>query len=66
MSQKMKGGMFCPGCNKPVIGIKNTHRLRNTVSVVAVPATVVLTLSGLKREHYVCPTCGTKVMGRKQ
>lgn len=61
MGQKTKGGMFCSNCNKPVMGVKNTHRLRNTASVVALPATNALSLVGLKSEHYVCPTCGSKV-----
>ena len=61
MGQKTKGGMFCPTCNKPVMGVKNTHRIRNAVSVGGVIATSGLSLAGSKVEGYICPNCGSKV-----
>jgi hypothetical protein len=46
--------MWCKRCG-PVLGVKNTHRVRNTGAV----------LSGAfifgKVESYYCPTCGAKV-----
>ena len=58
MGQKTKGGMWCDQCQRPTMGVKNTHRVRNAVSLVALPATNALSLGGLKSEGYVCPTCG--------
>jgi len=46
--------MWCKRCG-PVLGVKNTHRVRNTGAI----------LSGAflfgKVEGYYCPTCGAKV-----
>ena len=33
MGQKTKGGRWCDTCQRPVMGVKNTHRVRNTLSV---------------------------------
>jgi hypothetical protein len=65
MGQKMKGGMWCPQCNKPVMGIKNTHRIRNAFSVLAAPATAGASFAGSKVEGYMCPTCGGSVVRRR-
>jgi len=61
MGQKTKGGMWCATCNKPVMGIKNMHRVRNTLSVGWIVSTGGLSLLGSKVERYVCPTCGSPV-----
>jgi hypothetical protein len=54
MGQRTKGNMWCKRCG-PVLGVKNTHRVRNTGAV----------LSGAfifgKVEGYYCPNCGAKV-----
>src|ERR1035438_3773213 len=58
MGQKNKGGMWCEACDRPVMGVKNTHRIRNTVSVGTTVSTFGVSLLGAKVEGYVCPTCG--------
>jgi hypothetical protein len=65
MGQKTKGGMWCPECDRPVMGVKNTHRIRNAAGLLAAPATGALSLNGLKTEGYICPTCGGPVHTRK-
>lgn len=61
MGQRTKGGMYCDYCQRPVMGVKTTHRLRNAASVGGVVATGGLSLAGSKVEGYVCPTCGNRV-----
>ena len=62
MGQKTKGGMWCDYCQRPVMGVKNTHRMRNTISIVAMPATQFVSAAGLKRDmSWICPTCGSSV-----
>ena len=62
MGQKVKGGMWCLACQKPVMGMKNTHRVRNAASTLALPVTAPflgpLMRGGFKNEGYICPTCG--------
>ncbi len=70
MGQKVKGGMWCAACHKPVMGVKNTHKLRNALVAPFAPVTSVFSLSGLKPagmkvEGYVCPSCGGPVRKRK-
>jgi hypothetical protein len=44
------------------MGVKNTHRMRNTISIVAMPATQFVSAAGLKRDmSWICPTCGSSV-----
>jgi len=61
VGQKVKGGMYCDRCDRPVPAVKNTHRLRNAIGVVALPATAGLSAAGMKVERYICPTCGGHV-----
>jgi len=65
MGQKTKGGMWCPSCQRPVMGVKNTHRVRNAGSVAGVMATGGLSLFAMKSERYVCPICGSRVVLRQ-
>jgi DNA-directed RNA polymerase subunit RPC12/RpoP len=65
MGQKYKGGMWCPYCQKPVLAVKNTHKLRNTLSIMALPATNVLSAGGIKSEGYACPNCGGPAITRR-
>lgn len=65
MTQKVKGGMWCETCHKPVMAVKNTHRLRNATSLVTLPATAALSVFGLKGERYACPTCGSRARKRR-
>ncbi len=55
MGQRTKGGMWCKHCGR-VLGVKNTHRVRNTAALVLPRAL----LFG-KVEGYYCPKCGGKV-----
>jgi len=66
MGQKNKGGMWCETCDRRVMGVKNTHRLRNTLSLGTSVATAGVSLFGSKVEGYVCPTCGNKVQRKGQ
>jgi len=43
------------------MGVKNTHRVRNTIGVAGIAGTGGLSLAFTKREGYVCPTCGNTV-----
>lgn len=54
---KMKGGMYCPACERPVMAVKNTHRLRNTAAIVTAPVGFPFA----KVEGYICPNCGGPV-----
>jgi ssDNA-binding Zn-finger/Zn-ribbon topoisomerase 1 len=65
MGQKYKGGMYCPQCQKPVMAVKNTHKLRNTLSIMALPATNVLSGAAIKSEGYICPNCGGPAITRR-
>lgn len=65
MGQKTKGGMWCDTCQRPVMGVKNTHRIRNTLSVGGTFATGGASLVGSKVEGYVCPTCGGRARQRR-
>jgi hypothetical protein len=61
MALQVKGGMYCPRCNLPVAGQKSSHRIRNTASAVAAPATAGVSLAGVKVDDWHCPNCGGAV-----
>jgi len=61
VGQKITGDMYCDRCDRPVPAVKNTHRLRNSLGVLALPATGGLSAAGMKGERYVCPICGGHV-----
>jgi len=61
MGQKNKGGMWCDHCQRPVLAVKNTHRLRNAVSVGGVVVTGGVSLVGTRVQGYRCPSCGGHV-----
>ena len=52
MSVKVKGGMYCPRCHKPVMAQRSGHAVRNTIGAAA-----TLGLA-LKTEQWRCPDCG--------
>lgn len=58
MGVKVKGGMYCKRCGKPVMAQKTGHGVRNTVAVGGALATVGLSLLGAKSEKWRCPVCG--------
>ena len=58
MGVKVKGGMYCRRCDKPVMAQKSGHGVRNTVAVGGALATAGLSLLGAKSEKWRCPTCG--------
>jgi hypothetical protein len=61
MGVKVKGGMFCPQCDKPVAAQKGTARLRNTLGVVFMPVTGGASGLGTQVNDWHCPTCGGPV-----
>ena len=60
MAQYTKGGMWCGRCGS-VMGVKNTHKVRNTGSVLGEFLLPGASLLGSKIEGYVCPNCGGRV-----
>ncbi|MDQ6848154.1 MAG: hypothetical protein M3019_11345 [Candidatus Dormibacteraeota bacterium] len=56
MGQRTKGKMWCKRCG-PVLGVKNTHRIRNAGAVLAGPVGIFFS----KVEDYFCSQCGAKV-----
>ena len=65
MGQKAKGRMWCDTCQRPIMAVKNTHRLRNTLSVGGSFATGGASLLGSKVEGYFCPTCGSRARAKR-
>jgi hypothetical protein len=55
---KVKGGMYCRRCNRPVMAQKSGHGVRNTLAVGGTLATAGLSLLGAKSEKWRCPNCG--------
>lgn len=69
MGQKIRGGMWCDSCNRPVMAVKNTHAIRNSLSLPFGAVTSAFSLSGMKPlgmkiEKFVCPHCGGKTRKR--
>lgn len=64
MGQKMKGGLWCPSCQAPRMGVKNRHRVRNTFAAPLAVVSYGAALGAGKREKYVCTTCGTPLIRR--
>jgi len=64
MGQRSKGGLWCDRCQRPVLGVKTTHRARNTLSVGGALATGGLSLLGTRVEGYRCPHCGGRARPR--
>jgi len=54
---KVKGGMYCKRCEKPVMAQKTGHGVRNVVAVGGTLATAGLSLLGAKSEKWRCPIC---------
>lgn len=65
MGQRTKGRMWCSHCNRPVLGVKTTHRVRNAASIGGAMATGGLSLLGTRVEGYYCPSCGGRVHPRR-
>jgi len=61
MGQYTKGDMWCSRCSRNVLGVKNTHRARNTIGVGGALMSGGLSLLVAKREGYHCPACGGPV-----
>ena len=59
MGQRTKGSMWCE-VDGPVLGVKNTHRIRNTGALAGSIVVPGAFLFG-KVEAYYCPNCGLKV-----
>jgi hypothetical protein len=58
MGVKVKGGMYCRKCDKPVMAQKTGHGVRNTAAVGGALATAGFSLLAAKRERWCCPMCG--------
>lgn len=61
MGVKVKAGMWCEYCVRPVAGQKSTHRLRNGVAAVLAAPTGGAALLGARADGYHCPICGQPV-----
>ena len=66
MGQEINGAMWCDSCAKPVMGIRATHGIRNTLSFFAAPATLGMSLAGVKSDGFVCPNCGGPALSMDQ
>lgn len=64
MGQKTKGGMWCRTCNKPVMAVRDTHLIRNPLSLFMIVITGGLSTIFFKRKSFVCPTCGNRATRR--
>jgi hypothetical protein len=60
-AMKVRGGMFCKQCDKPVAAQKSTHRMRNVASTAALGLTMGASALGYKGGQWHCPTCGGPV-----
>jgi hypothetical protein len=61
MSVRIKGDQWCDRCQRPVVGVKATHRLRNSVAAAAAPVTGGVSAFGARVDPYVCANCGGPV-----
>jgi hypothetical protein len=52
MSVRVKGGMYCRTCKKPVMAQRSGHAVRNTIGAAATAGLA------LKSERWLCPNCG--------
>jgi len=59
---KVKGGVYCQSCDRPVAAQKSTHRLRNVAAVVTAPTTLGVSLLGTAAGKWHCPLCGGPVV----
>ena len=62
MGVKVRGGCWCPQCERAVAAIKSTHRLRNAAATVAAPVTYGASLAGVRVDDWLCPSCGGPVL----
>ncbi len=61
MGMKVKGGMWCDYCGRPVAAQKSTHRFRNVSAGVLALPTAGLSLGGFAAGEWHCPFCGGPV-----
>lgn len=66
MGQEINGGMWCDSCAKPVMGIRPTHGIRNTLSFLASPVTAGVSLAGVTSDSFICPSCGGPAISMDQ
>lgn len=62
MGMKVKGGMYCQSCDKPVAAQKATSRVRNTLAVAATGLIGPASLAASKYNEWHCPACGGPVV----
>lgn len=65
MGVRVKAGMWCDLCKKPVAGQKSGRRVRGTVSGLLAIPTGGLSLLAVKSDDWHCPDCGQKVRGKR-
>lgn len=58
---KTKGGMWCVNEQRPVAAQKSTHRFRNTLATVTLPATALWSAAAMTSGQWHCPHCGGPV-----
>jgi hypothetical protein len=66
MGIRVKGGMYCQRCDKPVMAQKTGHGVRNTAAVGGALATLGLSLLATKGEKWCCPECGGPCVPMRQ
>lgn len=59
MGVKVKGGMYCQRCDKPVAAQKSTHRARGAASIATGLWPFALP------DDYHCPDCGGLVVSER-
>ena len=62
---KVKGGMYCDTCDKPVSAQKSTDRFRNSLLAVAAPATGGYSMAAAGVGQWHCPDCGGPVRKKR-
>lgn len=65
MGQKVKGGLWCDACARPVAGIKTRHRMRNLASNLFSGPAAGLLLGTSKYRDWVCSQCGGQARKRR-
>ena len=59
---RVKGGMYCERCKKPVEAIRQGEPAHHTVSGVTGPLTRGWSQLDVESEGWICPDCGWPVV----
>jgi len=63
---RVKGGMYCERCKKPVEAIRQGHPAHHTISGVTGPLTRNWEQLDVQSDGWVCPDCGWPVVPAAQ